>query len=392
MSEKNLPPTHSRLRQARLEGQVGVSQDLIKIIRLLAIGELAFLTEAQWRRLLADLFDAALRQAARPLVIDLGALAGALLPLILLLLAMAWLPALIAMITTLAQTRFNIASEAFSKGFDKLNPATNLTQLVSAQKLVPAVLGPIKAAALLAVVTLKILDHLPDLMLLFRISLAQGWSASMLLLQSVLHSCVALLIVIGITDVLLQRYLVYRQLRMDISEVKRDYKQNEGDPQLKQGRKRFAKETLMSEGAAPPPASKPSAVVVNPQHLAVSLLFEPGVTGVPVVLEKASDRDARALRHRARQDGIPVIRYVSLARHLYAGAPVGEAVPAYTFKAVALLFHVAEQLKAQEDGEDAKSTAPAPTAAAAYDPDSDDDIHDLPEVMPHLGDSMLAGY
>jgi len=153
------------------------------------------------------------------------------------------------------------------------------------------------------------------------------------------------LVLLIVTDILLQRYLIYRQLRMDISEVRRDYKQNEGDPMLKGTRKQIAKEIVMSD--QDPAQRRPSAVVVNPEHVAVSLFYDPEITEMPVILDKRSDEEALALRRQARENGVPVVRYVGLARHLLASGEIGQPVPEHTFRAVALLLRVIEEYEKQ---------------------------------------------
>ncbi|HEY1395928.1 EscU/YscU/HrcU family type III secretion system export apparatus switch protein [Roseateles sp.] len=345
MSEKNLPPTESKKRQAREDGQLGVSQDSIKILRLLLMAEVAFATEPLWRGLVDALLETALRQTARPLEAGLAMTWSSALPVLIALLVLAVLPALVAVLGTLAQTRFNIAGKALGKGFDKLNPGTNLKNLVSGQKLMMAVLGPVRSLSLLTVAWLKIRDSLPDVALTFRVDAAQGWSMSLAMLKSLERQCILVLILLIVTDILLQRYLVFRQLRMDISEVRRDYKQNEGDPMLKGTRKQIAKEIVMSDDFGS--QQRPSAVVVNPEHVAVALYYDPEVTEMPLILDKRSDEDALALRREARERGIPVVRYVGLARFLLASGEVGQPVPEHTFRAVALLLRVIEEYEKQ---------------------------------------------
>lgn len=345
MAEKNLPPTESRKRQARQDGQLGVSQDSIKILRLLLMAEVAFATEPLWRGLVDALLEAALRQTSMPAAATLAMSASSLFPVLIVLLVLAILPALVAVLGTLAQTRFNVAGKALGKGFDKLNPGTNLKNLVSGQKLMMAVLGPVRSLSLLTVAWLKIRDSLPDVALAFRIDAAQGWSMSLALLKSLERQCILVLVVLIVTDILLQRYLVFRQLRMDISEVRRDHKQNEGDPMLKGTRKQIAKELVMSDG--PGPQQRPSAVVVNPEHVAVSLFYDPEFTEMPLILDKRSDAEALALRREARENGVPVVRYVGLARVLLASGEIGQPVPEPTFRAVALLLRVIEEYEKQ---------------------------------------------
>ncbi|RZI61111.1 MAG: EscU/YscU/HrcU family type III secretion system export apparatus switch protein [Rubrivivax sp.] len=345
MSEKNLPPTESKKRQARQDGQVGVSQDSLKILRLMLMAEVAFATEPLWRGLVDALLEAALRQTARPMDARLAMSWSSFVPVLIALLVLAVLPALVAVLGTLAQTRFNVAGKALGKGFDKLNPGNNLKNLISGQKLVMAVIGPVRSLTLLTVVWLKIHAELPDIAQSFRVDAAQGWSLSLAMLKGLERQCIVVLVLLIVTDILLQRYLIYRQLRMDISEVRRDYKQNEGDPMLKGTRKQIAKEIVMSD--QDPAQRRPSAVVVNPEHVAVSLFYDPEITEMPVILDKRSDEEALALRRQARENGVPVVRYVGLARHLLASGEIGQPVPEHTFRAVALLLRVIEEYEKQ---------------------------------------------
>ncbi|OWQ93560.1 hypothetical protein CDN99_03605 [Roseateles aquatilis] len=378
MAEKNLPPTESRKRQAREDGHLGVSQDSLKILRLLLMSEVAFATEPLWRGLIAEMLDAGLRQVERPLDLDFSMAWSSFLQVLVVLLILALLPALTAVIGTLAQTKFNVAPKTLGKGFDKLNPGNNLKNLFSGQKLVMAALGPIRSSMLLVVAWLKIRSELPDVAQAFRANAEQGWSMALELLHGLERQCIVVLVLLIVTDILLQRYLTYRQLRMDISEVKRDHKQNEGDPMLKGMRKHIAKEIVMSDG--PPPQTRPSAVVVNPEHIAVALFYDPEITEVPLVLEKLGDQEALALRRKAREDGIPVVRYVGLARHLMASGQVGQPVPEYTFRAVALLLRVIEEYERR-----------APEILRPVLRPGEHEHHvDLAEVDDALGDSMLS--
>ena len=300
MSEKNLPPTESRVRQAREDGQLGVSQDSLKILRLLVMAELAFATEPLWRGMFNAMLEAALNQVARPKDPGLSMSWSSLVPVLIALLVLAVLPAVIAAIGTLAQTRFNVAGKALGKGFEKLNPGNNLKGLVSGQKLVMAVLGPVRSLLLLTVAWIEIRDGLPHVAQAFRVDAAQGWTLSLAMLRDLEHQCIIVLVFLIVTDILLQRYLVFRQLRMDISEVRRDFKQNEGDPMLKGARKQIGREIVMSDA---PAGQRPSAVVVNPEHVAVSVFYDPEFTDSPLILDKRSDEEALALRRQAREDG-----------------------------------------------------------------------------------------
>lgn len=381
MSEKTLPPTPSRIRQARQDGQIGVSQDMIRIIKLMLIFELVFALEPIWRRWLNDQLEAAIRTISAPLDLSFQAAWDSMVSMFLTLAAMGVIAALLAFLLTMVQTRFNIAPKALAKGVDKLNPATNLKSLVSPQKLLMAVLGPIRGGLLLWVTYVHIRDQLPTLGKIYRVDPQQGWLLSMEMLHAVERSALIVLLLLAITDVLLQRYMTYRQLRMDHSELKRDYKQNEGDPMLKGARKQISQEIAMSDG---PPGDgkaqqKASAVVVNPEHIAVALYFDPHLVEVPRLLHKGEGEDALALRRRAREDGIPVVKYVPLARHLFAGGRTGEEIPLVTYRAVALLLRVMQEYQKQ---------APEILIPSSPKPEAELEL-ELPEVDEELGNSMF---
>lgn len=379
MSEKDQPPTPERLRQARQDGQLGVSQDAVRIIKLLAMAEFAFAAEPYWRRMLADMLDVALRAVSHPRAIPTAPTWETFWPVVLSLLVMAVLSMALAVLSTLAQTKFNMAPKALTKGVEKLNPGANLKQLVSPQKLLLPLLGPVKGGLLLWMVYLEIRDQVPLVTQVYRISASQGWMLTMELLHGLVRQCVVVLIFLMITDILLQRYMVWRQLRMDISEVKRDYKQNEGDPMLKGTRKQVAKEIVMSDNPAPKGQQRPSAVVVNPEHIAVALLYEPEHMALPVMLAATSDEEAMALRRMAREERVPVIKYVPLARHLLASGKPGEPVPDHTFRAVALLFKVLEEYE---------KLAPD-LLHPDLDADGNDSTLELAAVDEELGESMF---
>ncbi len=135
-------------------------------------------------------------------------------------------------------------------------------------------------------------------------------------------------------DVLLERASWRRRLRMNFEEIKREHKQNEGDPQLR-GRRRQAHRNLVRGSIG---SVKDAAfVVANPAHVAIALEYRPPDVAVPRVLVRAIGDGARAVKARARALGIPVVENVALARALLASTEVGDPIPHDTYGAVALI-------------------------------------------------------
>jgi type III secretion protein U len=120
---------------------------------------------------------------------------------------------------------------------------------------------------------------------------------------------------------------------MSKEEIKREYKESEGDPHVKGHRKQVAMELVMGDG--PAQAKKASALVVNPTHLAIALLYKPGETPLPVVTAKGAGAFAVDMRAEAERAGVPIFHNVALARHLYADAEVHGFIPEDVFDVVA---------------------------------------------------------
>lgn len=140
----------------------------------------------------------------------------------------------------------------------------------------------------------------------------------------------------ALADVLLQRYRHFKRMRMTKEEAKREYKDDEGDPMLKGRRKRRHRELLKGRAATEVP--KADAVVVNPTHIAVALRYRRGEDKAPRVVAKGQGLAADRIRELARENGVPIVRDIPLARLLHKRVKVGGAVPAETYKAVAAVL------------------------------------------------------
>jgi len=132
-------------------------------------------------------------------------------------------------------------------------------------------------------------------------------------------------LVLAFFDYLYQRWEYERKLRMSKQEIKEEYKQTEGDPQvkgkIKELQRRMAQQRMMQQ--------VPSADVVirNPTHVAVALRYKPDKDDAPVVVAKGLDELALRIVSVAEENGVAVIENVPLARGLYADAPMDQMIP-----------------------------------------------------------------
>jgi flagellar biosynthesis protein FlhB len=138
--------------------------------------------------------------------------------------------------------------------------------------------------------------------------------------------------VFSLADYALARRRWLRGLRMSFAELKRDAKENEGDPQAKAGRKAIHRSIVRGAISR---TREASLVVVNPTHVAVALRYAPPAVPVPEILVRALDEGAQRVKRIAREAGIPIVEDVALARLLYAEGEPGRAIPPQTYVAVA---------------------------------------------------------
>jgi flagellar biosynthesis protein FlhB len=145
------------------------------------------------------------------------------------------------------------------------------------------------------------------------------------------------LVVVGAVDYLLKRRAHFKRLRMTREEVKREHREEEGDPRHKAERRRVHRRLLQE--AAMRAVPRASVVITNPTHLAVALRYERGAMRAPAVTAKGQHLHAEQIRSLARTHGVPIRRDPPLARALYE-LELEEEIPEALYDAVAEVLRV----------------------------------------------------
>lgn len=325
------PPTPRRLREARRRGEVARSAELTLAAAFL--GGLAALAAGgpaaagELARLLRGALAGAPGAAPDPSAV-LRAAAGAVLRL-------ALPPALGALaagaLAGALQVGVGVFPEALRPRLDRIDPLRGLRRLASGAQLVQAGLGVAKAAALVAV-ALAWLRGASSLAGLPRASPGAPLRAAPALLSLALGLGAALAL-FGALDWLLARRRHRRALLMTKDEVRRELREDEGDPAHRAEHRRRHR-ALLEAG----PIARATVVVVNPSHVAVALRHERGEEGAPRVVAKGSGRAAARIRSAARRAGVPIVRDVPLARALLRLAEVGDEIPEALYEAAAAVL------------------------------------------------------
>ncbi|MGY2283420.1 type III secretion system export apparatus subunit SctU [Pseudomonas gingeri] len=345
MSEKTEKATPKKLRDAREKGQVGQSQDLGKLLVLMVVSEVALGMADDSVARLEHLMSLTLRRINQPFLSSLTEMTGeATWLLISFILMSVGLAMLMRMVGSWVQIGFLFAPKALKIDFGKLNPISHLKQMFSGQNLMNLLLSILKAVAIGTTLYVSIKPVLGTLVLLADSDLNTYWHALLTLLRSVLRTTLGLLLAIGMIDFALQKYFHAKKMRMSHEDIKKEYKESEGDPHVKGHRRQLAHELLNEEPRTPPkPVEDADMLLVNPTHFAVALYYRPGQTPLPLIHCKGEDDDALALIERARRAKIPVVQSVWLARTLYK-VRTGKYIPRPTLLDVAHIYQVIRQL------------------------------------------------
>jgi len=346
--DKTEQPTDKKLEDARKKGQIAMSRDLAKIVPLTVMAEIAFVTEELWREAVHSLMEQSLMDIGKPFGPAMGELLTAAGIFIFIVFALTFI---VCTVTGIAghwgQFGVLVAPEAATPKPDKLNPINGFKGIFSKKKLVEVMISVTKAMTIGWLVYVMTYAELANIISLSGGTPKEVYYGFITILRNMFHTLIVICLITSAIDFAMQKYFHTKDLMMDMEEIKREYKESEGDPMVKGQRKQLAREWANEAPAAKTEGA--NAVVVNPTHFAVAMFYDPNEAMVPVVLAKGKDEIAQAMIQRARERNIPVIRHVWLARTLYATAKEDMAVPRSSYEAVAHVYAVVNELNAAND-------------------------------------------
>lgn len=342
--EKTEKATPKKRRDERKKGNVMMSQDIVAVATLFASYAalrfgLSYMVDAMTDfvqyciGLVGNISNAGVSVVGTELSAkSVTALAQAVvIPLLATVLA--------AVIATFAQTKLLVSFEAMKPKFSRMNPLQGIKRLFSLKSVIESVKGVLKITILLILIyrfvsgSLVVFSRYMD----SDIGVALA-SMRDLGFKLILEVGVAFL-VLSFFDYLYQWWEFERQLKMSKQEIKEEYKQTEGDPQIKGKIKEAQRKMAQSRMMQAVPGA--DVVIRNPTHFAVALRYQPGRDAAPVVVAKGQDELALRIVAVAEDNGVAVIENRPLARTLYASVEVGQIIPADQYGPVAeILIYV----------------------------------------------------
>ncbi len=347
--ERTEEATPKRLQESREKGQVARSRELSTMSLLLAsatgflmfgdklVADIMGLMRESFTASRVDLMDT----NNIPLFLEnsIAEALFALIPFFVIVMAAAFF-------SPMALSGWSFSTKALAFKWDKLDPIKGVGRVFSIKGLMELVKALAKFM-LVMTIALLILWNQSELFILLGVKSVEpavAQAGNLLMWAFILLSCAT--IVIAAIDVPFQLWDHARQLKMTRQEVKDEYKQTEGNPEMK--RKVREAQMAMAEKRMMEEVPKADVIVTNPTHYAVAIKYDQLKMGAPIVVAKGKDLVAAKIRSLAYSNNIPLLEAPPLSRALYHSTELNDEVPAGLYLAVAQVLAYVYQLRQKQ--------------------------------------------
>jgi len=350
MAEKSEKATPKKLRDAKKKGQVAKSQDLPAAATFIVsiAATIGFMPSIYNQ--IGEFLKGCFSLVTHPDIPQiLGAAYGvAIYTIFSVCIPIVVIVTLVGMLVTFLSVGPVFAPEVFKFDIKKFNPVENLKAKFKLKTFVEL----LKSIAKLLVATILVYqvveNSIPVLIHAYGLNIYESIDLFAYFLWEVVKRVGLFFIAVAIFDFMYQKHNFGKEMMMEKFEVKQEYKETEGNPEIKGKRREVAREIAYSESPAAG-AAHAKAVVTNPHALAIALGFDPELDPCPFVLAMGKGILAEQIIKIAENKEIPIIRNISLAHTLWEKAKVFEYIPEESYEAVAEIISWLAELAHEEE-------------------------------------------
>ena len=339
--EKTEDPSEHRLQKAREEGRVAKSQELNSSVVLLLCVVLLIILAPWMLRKFEESVKFFIQAAVEKNLNDRTIVYASFRYFVMLTLPFAAIGLVGALFANIIQNRgFIFSTKPIEPNFEKLIPKVGeyfKNTLFSFQGVFNVVKSLVKVAVIGLITYLFIRSDMPSLLLLIQTDgpeLAIKQIGSMA--AQILIVCAVFLLAVSVVDYVVQRYSFIKNMKMTKQEVKEEYKEMEGDPEVKSHLESAQRSMLQTN--IPRAVKEADVVITNPTHFAVALQWKQETSDSPQVTAKGEDLTAQNMKRIARENDVPLIENRPLARGLYTDTKVGDIIPETYMRAIATVY------------------------------------------------------
>ena len=350
--EKTEEPTSKKLEDARKEGQVAKSKEIGNAFGILALFLILKIYIGSMGTRFLELFSAVYGQIPSISTLYSGNLPIAALQVLIksMMLQMIIIAApiflvgvVVAFVCDVAQVKWRPTSKPMQPKFSKLNPMKGFARIFSPNSLVELLKSVLKLAVIGYMVYSYLKGRIGQIFLLYDISIGQAIELIGDVVIELGIRIAAVYMIIAMLDYAYQKYKFKQDMKMTKQEVKDEYKNQEGDPQVKGKQKQRMREASMRRMMQQLPEA--DVVITNPTHYAVAIKYDPDKYDAPYVIAKGENYLAQRIKDIARDNKIEIVENKPLARMLYANVEIGGLVPPELYQAVAEVLAFVYHLK-----------------------------------------------
>jgi flagellar biosynthetic protein FlhB len=333
--EKTEEPTSKKIEDARKEGNVPKSQDTSSFVTLLiALGALFALFPFMQSRI-RSLY----MYYQSFMGVDLGKNDIFIISLTtfkelaLIILPIATIVAISGVLAAVLQFGFLFSTKSIIPDIKKIDPIKGLKNLFSLKKAIEGIKTIVKVAVVMGAAyyfLYTFLQETPSLIYFSLFDQLLWWLQKAMILVAIM---LILFLLLALFDLFFVRYNYFKDLRMSKQEIKDEYKQMEGDPQVKARIRRVQFEMVKKRMMQEIPGA--DVVITNPTHYAVAIRYNQEKEHAPKVVAKGIDHLAIRIKEIAREHNVQIVENPPLARELYKKCEINEMIPETLYKAVA---------------------------------------------------------
>lgn len=350
MAEKTEQATPKKLRDARKKGQVAKAQDLPSAFTFIASIAVTLVMMHFLYEKLAAFYIAtmnAIGHASLDVVISnlfyqsFELIFICSMPVLLIV-------SFVGVVVTFVAVGPVFAPEVFKFDIKKFNPVENLKQKFKFKTVFELLKSLFKIGIASWIIYDVMYKSLPVLIMTVSMPITGALLVFNAFMIEVMIKIGLLFIVVAVADFIYQKQNFAKEMKMEKFEVKQEYKNTEGDPQIKGKRKQIAQEIAYQEGPAGG-VRRAQAVVTNPVHLAIAIGYNKDLDAAPYILAMGNGELAARIVKLAEANNIPVMRNISLAHKLWEEGEVYDYVPEDTYEALAEILRWVASLKEETE-------------------------------------------
>lgn len=340
--EKTEPATAKKLDDVRKNGQTAKSKELITSISLLSLFILVKIYVGTVGQKFTEVFQEIYQTFDK--IIDnsnngmrmadaVGVVQKVMMSVVSITAPIFIIAVVIAFICNALQQKWMVTAEPLKPKFSKLNPLNGFKRIFSFKQLFELLksIAMLLIIGVMAYVTIK--DKVNVLLTFYDISLNTALSTIGDIIVDLGIKISAVFLIVGFVDLFYQKFKFKNDNMMTKQEVKDEYKNTEGDPQVKGQIKRKMAEISRRRMMEQLPEA--DVVITNPTHFAVALKYEPDAGKAPIVIAKGADYLAFQIKDKARECNIEIVENKPLARMLYHNVDIGMEIPPELYQVVA---------------------------------------------------------